>query len=206
MEERVIFQAGNLTLEGLLWTPVRGGEKGAVLCHPHPLYGGDMYNNVVSALAEALQKQNMATLRFNFRGTGRSEGEHGGGEAEGEDVQAAVSYLLSRRAVSTLAVVGYSFGAAVGLRAGAEDARVTTLVGVALPVGVADPSFLLSCIKAKLFVAGDQDSFCPLPALKDLFTRCPEPKAMAVVSGADHFFWGQEAEVAQAVVGFLSRG
>jgi alpha/beta superfamily hydrolase len=205
MEEKVTFQAGNLTLEGLLWTPAGGGEKGAVLCHPHPLYGGDMHNNVVSALAEALQKQNIATLRFNFRGTGQSEGSHGGGEAEKEDVKAAVSYLLSRQAVSTLAVVGYSFGAAVGLRAGAEDARVSALVGVALPVGMRDASFLLSCTKAKLFVAGDQDNFCPLPALKDLFAKCPEPKEMTVIPGTDHFFWGQEAEVARAVVEFLGR-
>ncbi len=205
MEERVTFQASNLNLEGLLSTPDGGGEKGVVLCHPHPLYGGNMYNNVVSALAEALQKQNMVTLRFNFRGSGQSEGEHGGGEVEGEDVQAAVSYLLSRQAVSTLVVAGYSFGASVGLRAGAADTRVTTLVGVAFPVGMLDSSFLPSCAKAKLLVAGDQDSFCPLPALKDLLAQCPEPKDMAVVPGADHFFWGREAEVARAVVDFLAR-
>jgi alpha/beta superfamily hydrolase len=205
MEERVTFAAGNLSLEGLLSIPAGGGEKGAVLCHPHPLYGGNMYNNVVSALAEALQKHNIATLRFNFRGTGQSEGEHGGGETEGKDVQAAVSYLLSRQAVSQLVVAGYSFGASVGLRAGAADTRVTTLVGVALPVGMLDSSFLLSCPKAKLLIAGDQDSFCPLPALKDLLAQCPEPKEMAVIPGADHFFWGREAEIARAAVEFLSR-
>jgi uncharacterized protein len=205
MEEKVTFQAGNLTLEGLLSTPAGGGEKGVVLCHPHPLYGGDMHNNVVSALAEALQKHNLATLRFNFRGTGQSQGEHGGGEAEGEDVQAAVGYLLSRQPVSTVVVAGYSFGASVGLRAGATDTRVTILVGVALPVGMLDASFLLSCSKAKFLIAGDQDSFCPLPALKDLLTQCPEPKEMAVIPQADHFFWGREAEIAKAVVEFLSK-
>jgi len=123
MEEHVTFPVGDITLEGLLWAPPQAPSVGAVLCHPHPLYGGEMRNNVVSALAEALQRAGVATLRFNFRGVGQSGGEHGGGEAEIEDVKAAVTYLLSRQAVKTVAVAGYSFGAIVGLRAGVADPR-----------------------------------------------------------------------------------
>src|SRR5215510_7238151 len=110
VEEHVTFPVGDITLEGLFWTPPQTPAIGAVLCHPHPLYGGEMHNNVVSALADALQQAGVATLRFNFRGVGRSGGEHGGGEAEVEDVKAAVSYLLSRQAVPTVVVAGYSFG------------------------------------------------------------------------------------------------
>ena len=187
-----------------MWLATGGRDIGVVLCHPHPLHGGNIYSNVVSAVAEALWQHDVSTLRFNFRGTGGSTGSHGGGDAEGADVAAAVAYLLSCQLVSTLAVVGYSFGAGVGLLAGAVDPRVTALVGVAPPVGRRDMSPLHTCTKAKLFVTGDQDHVCPLPALQELIAHCPEPKALTLIPGANHFFLGREAEVAQAVVTFVT--
>lgn len=205
MEEHVMFPIGDITLEGLFWTPPQTPSISAVLCHPHPLYGGEMRNNVVSALQEALQQAGIATLRFNFRGVGRSGGEHGGGEAEVEDVQAAVTYLLSRQAVATVVVAGYSFGSMVGLRAGATDTRVQKLIGVALPVGVGDPSFLLNVAKSKLLISGDHDNYSPIPGLQNLLARLPDPKALVIVNGADHFFWGQEGEVVKAAVEFLRK-
>ena len=102
-------------------------------------------------------------------------------------------------------MAGYSFGAGVGLLAGATDARVTALVGIAPPIARRDMSLLHTCTKAKLFVTGDKDHVCPLPGLEDLLTRCPEPKALALISGADHFFLGREAEVAEAVVTFITQ-
>jgi alpha/beta superfamily hydrolase len=205
VEEHVTFPAGEITLEGLFWAPSQAPSIGAVLCHPHPLYGGEMRNNVVSALAEAFQQAEIATLRFNFRGVGRSGGEHGGGEDEVEDVQAAVTYLLSRQTVPAVVVAGYSFGSMVGLRAGAADSRVHKLIGVALPLGFGDPSFLLSADKPILLISGDRDNFSPLPGLQNLFVKLPEPKELVPISGADHFFWGQEDEVAKAAVEFLRR-
>jgi len=204
MEEQVTFPAGEITLEGLFWTPPQTPSLGAVLCHPHPLYGGEMHNNIVSALADALQQMGVATLRFNFRGVGRSSGEHSGGEAEVEDVKAAVTYLLSRQAVPTVVVAGYSFGSMVGLRAGTADPRVHKLIGVALPLGFRDPSFLLTAGKPTLLISGDRDNYSPLPGLQSLFAKLPEPKALVTVTGADHFFWGQEDEVARAAVEFLT--
>ena len=131
MDTKVTFPAGDLTLEGRVWLAAGGRDIGVVLCHPHPLHGGNMYSNVISAVAEALWQHDVSTLRFNFRGTGGSTGSHGGGEAEGADVAAAVGYLVSCQPVSTLAVVGYSFGAAVGLLAGAADPRVTfSVIGI----------------------------------------------------------------------------
>src|SRR5262245_4867662 len=205
VDEKVTFPAGDLTLEGRVWLAAGGRNIGVVLCHPHPLRGGNMYSNIISAVAEALWQRDVTTLRFNFRGTGGSTGSHGGGNVEGDDVTAAVGYLLSCQPVSTLAVVGYSFGAAVGLLAGATDPRVTTLVGVAPPVGRLNVSPLHTCTKAKLFVTGDEDHVCPLPALQALMTGCPEPKALALIPGANHFFMGREAEVAQAVVSFVTQ-
>ncbi|MBI3798722.1 MAG: alpha/beta hydrolase [Deltaproteobacteria bacterium] len=205
MEEHVTFPVSDITLEGLLWVPPQTPTIGVVLCHPHPLYGGDMQNNIVSALADTFQQAGMATLRFNFRGVGRSGGDHGGGEAEVEDVKAAVAYLLSRQAVPTVVVAGYSFGSLVGLRAGAADPHVQKLIGVALPVGVGDPSFLLNVTKPKLLISGDRDNYSPIPALQGLFAKLPDPKALVTVPGADHFFWGQEEEVAKAALEFLKK-
>ena len=204
MDTKVTFPAGDLILEGRMWTSTSGRDVGVVLCHPHPLHGGNMYSNVITAVAKALWQQDVATLRFNFRGTGASEGTHGGGDTEGADVAAAVTYLLDCQPVPQVAVLGYSFGAGVGLLAGAADPRVTALVGVAPPVVRRDFSPLLTCPKPKLFITGDQDHVCPLPALQDLLSRCPEPKALALIPGANHFFPGREAEVAQAVVTFLA--
>src|SRR2546426_3914628 len=99
-DTKVTFPAGDLILEGRMWTSTSGREVGVVLCHPHPLHGGNMYSNVVSAVAKALWQHDVATLRFNFRGTGASDGTHGGGDTEGADVAAAVTYLLACQPVS----------------------------------------------------------------------------------------------------------
>ena len=209
MEEHITFPVGEghntITLEGLLSTSDPAPALGAVLCHPHPLYGGEMHNNVVSALAHAFQKENIATLRFNFRGVGRSEGSHDEGEAEREDVKAAVTALLDRQAVSTVVVAGYSFGSMVGLQAGAQDDRVHRLIGVAFPLGFRDPAFLVNVTKPLLLVSGDRDSYSPIPDLTALVTKISAPKQLEVVSGADHFFMAREGEVAQAAVAFLQQ-
>jgi alpha/beta superfamily hydrolase len=205
VEEQVTFSAGEITLEGLFATPTQSPTIGAVVCHPHPLYGGEMHNSVVSALVAAFQQEGIATLRFNFRGVGASGGSHGEGVAELEDVKAAVTYLLSRQAVQTVVVAGYSFGSMVGLQAGATDPRVHKIIGVAFPIGLRDPAFLLPVTKAKLLISGDHDNYSPIPALEELFGKLPEPKALTIVKGADHFFWGQEGEIAKAAVEFLQK-
>ncbi len=204
MEEQVLFPVGEIALEGLYAASTSASRVGAVVCHPHPLYGGEMNNNIVTALIQAFQQAGMATVRFNFRGVGRSGGSHDQGNGEVEDVKAAVTYLLSRQAVSTVIVAGYSFGSMVGLRAGAADGRVHKLIGVALPMGFGDPSFLLPSAKPKLLISGDNDNYCPLPALNEFFAKLAEPKTLVIVPSADHFFWGQEGEVAKAAMAFVS--
>ena len=162
-----------------------------------------MHNNVVQALVDAFEDRGDATLRFNFRGTGGSGGTHGGGGAEIEDVASAVDFLLAESGASRTAVAGYSFGAIVGMHSGMQDDRVSALAGIALPVGMMDGSFLLTCAKPKLLVAGDRDTFGPLPAVRDLFDRIPEPKTMKVVPGADHFYLGLDSEAARHASAFL---
>jgi hypothetical protein len=204
MEEQVRFPVGGITLEGLLWLPSGAPRSGAVVCHPHPLYGGDMHNNVVAALVAGLQGAGVATLRFNFRGVGASGGNHDSGKAELEDVKAAVSCLLGRQALATVAVCGYSFGSLVGLEAGAADPRVDRLVGVALPIARRDASFLESVGKPKLFIGGDGDEHSPAEAMQRLVDRLPEPTSLVLVEGADHFFSGLEDRVAEAAAAFLA--
>ena len=204
MEEQVAFPAGDITLEGLWSLPSQAPQIGVIVCHPHPLYGGDMRNTIVSALVDGFRGAGMATLRFNFRGVGQSGGTHDDGRAEQDDVKAAVSCLLNRQAVSTLVVAGYSFGSMVGLRAGAQDARVHKLIGVALPVGARDASFLQGVNKPKLLISGDQDEYAPVAKLRQLVAALPDPKSLVMIDGADHFLGGHEEQIATSAVAFLA--
>src|ERR1700680_2219706 len=136
-EQHVIFPSGALTLEGLFAQP-EGLKtvRGAVVCHPHPLYGGSMYNNVVDAVLAAMWKKEWATLRFNFRGVGESEGEHGGGAGEAEDAAAAIAFLTSQAGVPREGAVlaGYSFGSIATVNASSKIKNLGGLVLVALPI------------------------------------------------------------------------
>lgn len=203
MEEAVTFAVGDITLEGLLALPAEAAKVGVVVCHPHPLYGGEMRNNVVEALVHRFQRERWATLRFNFRGVGDSGGEHDEGVAEVEDVKAAVGFLLARQALDTVVVAGYSFGSLVGLKAGAEDPRVAKLIGVALPVARRDASFLEGVSKPTLLVSGDRDDVSPVRALEALLAKMREPRRLVIVRGGDHFLRGLENDIAYAAVQFL---
>ncbi len=128
-ETQVSFRSGDLTLEGLLANP-GGNAPAAVVCHPHPLYGGSMSNNVVDAILAAMWQAGYATLRFNFRGVGASEGEHDGGPGEVDDAVAAMAFILAQPGVRKEGAVmaGYSFGAMVAVSAGYERAEIARIV------------------------------------------------------------------------------
>lgn len=203
MENQVSFPVGDITLEGLLALPSATPRVGVVVCHPHPLYGGEMQNNIVTALTREFQQAGHATLHFNFRGVGGSGGLHDLGNGEEDDVKGAVSYLLSRTSPATVVVAGYSFGSIVGLRAGASDPRVHALIGVALPIARRDMSFLTGVTKPTLLVSGDRDDISPATQLETLYAGLAEPKQLVIVRGADHFFRGLERDVADAAARFL---
>jgi alpha/beta superfamily hydrolase len=195
---RVTFRSGALDLEGEL-VLLPGSERAAVVCHPHPQYGGDMHNSVVCAVAGALQDAGYATLRFNFRGVGSSTGVCGGGAGEIEDARSAVRYLRERSGTARITLAGYSFGALVGLQAGMSTAEVDRLIAVAPPLAFGEIGFLGRCRKEKLFIVGDRDQFCSLPKLEQALATIADPKRLHVVGGADHFFSGHEESVAEAV-------
>jgi len=188
-EEKVFIPCNGLRLEGLLSVqealPVRGG---VVLCHPHPLYGGEMDNPVIAAAAEAAFQEGFQTLRFNFRGVGESEGSHADGIGEKEDVRAAIEFLSARVDGLTLILVGYSFGARVGLPVAIEDARVKGMVAIAPPLEMYDFDFLKGSKKEKLVIVGNRDLYCPIERLREFYQHLEDPKSLVMIQGADHFF------------------
>jgi alpha/beta superfamily hydrolase len=202
----VTFPSGDLSLEGRLALPP-DGTHAAVVCHPHPQYGGDMDNAVVRAVAGAFESLGYATLRFNFRGVGRSRGAYDNGRGEVEDVRAAVRCVQAHVDASSVTLAGYSFGAVMALQAGMPLPEVARLVAVAAPVvALQNLGALSGCDKPRLFIVGDRDPFCDLSALQQQIMRLPEPKLLKVVPGADHFFAGYEAAVSHAVLRFVRSG
>jgi alpha/beta superfamily hydrolase len=175
---------------------------GLVICHPHPLRGGDMLNNVVGALAEAFAATGFATLRFNFRGVGRSTGQYGEGLGEQEDAMAALSWLVAQPGVDAerLFLAGYSFGARVTLAVAATDPRVSGFIAVAPPILRGDWPSLESTRGPKIFLVGDRDPHAPSGRLASVVKGLPEPKRLVVLSNTDHFFVGQEPLLAQHAI------
>jgi len=193
-------------LEAILWTPSSGTRPplAAVVCHPHPLFGGTMHNKVVYQVAKSLDALGIPVLRFNFRGAGLSEGEHDRGLGEQNDVRAALDFLSGECSSVPLLVAGFSFGCVVGLRAGCEDARVSQLIGLGLPVNSTDVSFLSRCSKPKLFVHGSDDEYGAIEKVKTLVASLPGENHLVVVEGAEHFFKGKLGQVDRAITSWIA--
>jgi uncharacterized protein len=192
-------------LEAVLWRPAgRPPKMAAVVCHPHPLYGGTLHNKVVYQAAKSLDELGLAVLRFNFRGTGRSEGQHDRGIGEREDVRAGLNFQAVEFAGVPLFLAGFSFGCWVGLRVGCEDARVAGLIGLGAPVNNTDFSYLAQCTKPKLFVHGANDQFGDPEKLKSMVAALPGTNRVVVVERADHFFAGKLDQVNQAIAAWMA--
>ncbi len=161
---------------------------GAVILHPHPLYGGNMHNKVVFACQKICAELGLATLRFNFRGVGTSAGTYDDGQGEQRDVVAALDHMRRRQPERPLYLVGFSFGAWLALRIGAERDDVRGIAALGTPVGWAELDFLGRLKKPKLFVHGTQDQYCDAEDLAKGFDAMAEPKRLRWVEGADHFF------------------
>lgn len=191
-------------LEALLeWEPGARPPLAALVCHPHPAFGGTMHSKVVFQAAKAAVQLGLPTLRFNFRGVGQSEGEFADGIGEQNDARAALEYLETRFPETPICVMGFSFGAWVGMAVGGADPRTVALVGLGVPAGIMDFKFLLDDLKSKLIVQGTRDMYGPRAEVEALFQSLPDPKKLHWVEGADHFFAGHLDEAQSAVRGFL---
>jgi len=191
-------------LEALLWTSEAAAPAMAgLVCHPHPLFGGTMHNKVAFQAAKSLHGAGLPVLRFNFRGAGLSEGAHDHGRGERDDVRSALDFLAAEYPGLPVVLAGFSFGAWVGLRVGAEDARVAKLAGLGIPVNDSDFSYLHECAKPKLFVVGTDDKFAERSRVESLVASLPEPKRLVFVEGADHFFTGKLDQLDRAITEWM---
>jgi hypothetical protein len=183
--------------------PVASPKGGFVVCHPHPLYGGDMDNPVVIRAAQVAQTAGYASLRFNFRGAGGSEGVHDKGRGEQEDVRAAMAVLATHLpAGSRVGVMGYSFGAAMAARATRPSAPEAPLGLIAPPLGMYELDFLHASPGRLLLVAGTADSYCPVEALHRLAALTSAEER--IIEGADHFFFGKLYPLGEAIEAWLA--
>jgi len=204
-EQPLRIPSGDIELEAALALPPSWAARALlVVCHPHPLYGGSMDNNVVEAIRDAALQEGIGALLFNFRGVGASGGSHGGGEPETDDVLAVLDAARELRIGSGVSLAGYSFGAA---RATAACGRTATppasLVLVSPPLSSTTNLKLPAGDIHQLLIAGDRDRACPVEALDALATSITPSPDCIIIEGADHSWWGYENELSATVAGFL---
>lgn len=202
---RVEIPCGELRLEGELGLPDGSGPfPVVVLCHPHPLYGGDMDNNVVVAVYQALMTRQVAALRFNFRGVGKSTGSFGGGVGENDDIKAALDFLGKQATIDTgrIGLAGYSFGGAVALSVALVDGRIKRLMLISPALGETAWSQLKGYPYPALVVVGDNDTVVPFRGFQRLFG---DAQQYQIITGADHSWWAFEEEMGKRAGGFFIR-
>lgn len=187
-EEKIKFASKDLFIEGLLC--IQEGEKGVVVTHPHPLYGGTMYNQVVETLVEVYQNNAFSTLRFNFRGVAGSEGRYDEGKGEQEDVRSALQYM-HERGKRDVDLAGYSFGAWVNAKINDTHSLYDRIVMISPPVAFLDFSFLSFNPKIRLVIAGGNDDIAPADTITNVINTWNQKAHLEVIEGADHFYTGK---------------
>lgn len=207
-EETLTFSSGDLKLEGRIHLPRppgSAGEKlpGVVICHPHPLYGGDMHNNVVLALSRVLAEKGILALRFNFRGTGASEGAFAEGQGEKNDLCAALNVLAERLEVepTRLGVAGYSFGGMVALMAAKKSTKMRALAAVS---PVVTPGLMQGLSLPAYIICGTRDHVISTDTLVQEAEKISPPAKVELFEGVDHFWGGFEQEMAEKVAAFFT--
>jgi len=188
MEEKISFPSGRNRLEGYWQSGT--GDRGVVITHPHPLYGGTMDNPVVETIQNAYHRNGHTTLRFNFRGVGGSQGNHDNGRGEQDDVRAAIAYAESMN-VSAVDLAGYSFGAWVntGVAAGRRTS-INSMLMISPPVGFIDFGNVNALSRLKLVVTGSRDDIAPARQIRDLLPVWNPDAQFEIIDGCDHFYMG----------------
>ena len=190
--------------DGLVHEGLNGRIRAAVVvAHPHPQHGGTMHTKGVFHATKAFARIGCAVLRFNFRGAGKSDGVFDDGPGEKADFNAALDFMSSRYPGAPIWAAGMSFGAWIALSVGADDPRVSVLLGIAVPATKYDFGAVVSSEKTKCFIHGERDEVCPLKHVRALYARAVEPKELIVIDAADHLFDGKVSEVADAIEDLL---
>jgi len=202
MEKTVTFNSDRYEIEGRL---VEGDHpKGVVITHPHPLYGGDMHNNVVAAVSHTYQKIGCTTLRFNFRGVGGSQGNYDDGIGEQEDVRAAVAHLADS-GIRQIDLAGYSFGAWVNALAVSGGLKVDNMIMVSPPVAFIDFKSISNLNSLKLIVTGSRDDIAPADTVEKIYPTWSPTAKFEMISGADHFYSGYTNQLEAVLENFLTK-
>ena len=191
-------------LEALLDEPAGGPRAVAVFGHPHPLHGGTMHTKALYQAAKAMPRIGVAALRFNFRGCGRSAGTFDSGDGEKDDFRAAISFAAERFPDLPIWAAGMSFGSWIAMTVGAEDARVSLLLGIAPPVDRYDFSVLQTCTLPKFIIHGESDELISIKEIRKFYGQIPEPKELVTIEDANHLFEGKTSLVGEAVEDLLA--
>ncbi len=200
LEKKVRILGSGIELEGLF--AKASSNKAVVITHPHPLYGGDMHNNVVAAIADAYQQAGYSTLRFNFRGVGSSGGHYDEGRGEQEDIKSAMSYVTEQGGEG-LHLAGYSFGVWVGAKGLHHYTEMVSFVMVSPPVAFLDFSFLGYDPRINLIITGERDEIAPVATIRKMKEKWNPEAYFHVVGETDHFYWGREQEVTKTIKKYL---
>ena len=187
MAEKITFLSDEYEIEGLL--NQRDEKKGVVVTHPHPLYGGDMYNLVVESIVHVYHMKGYSTLKFNFRGVGRSQGAHDNGLGEQKDVLSALSFLADM-GMEWIDLAGYSFGAWVNAHALQKDTLTKQMIMVSPPVGFMDFKSIVTMDTLKFVVTGNRDDIAPADLIEKMISTWNPNACFEVIDGADHFYGG----------------
>ena len=202
-----IFISNNdVTLEAELFQSKLSTEDVLVLiCHPHPQYGGNMFNNVVTGVFNKLVKNKISCMRFNFRGVGRSTGSHSNGTGELSDVHACIDFVINERKFEKIFLCGYSYGAAIGCSAVGYSDKIVGYISISFPWDFMGSKYkeLSQSSKSKLFIQGDKDTVAHYGNFQKNFDYYLDPKKKKIVEGADHFYGNYEEQVADIVLEFL---
>ena len=205
-QSAVSFTAKGMNLEGIIALPDGDGPfPGVVMCHPHPLHGGNMDNNVVVAVTFGLADAGIASLRFNFRGVGNSQGEHAKGEKEHEETLVAMDFLGALPDVDDdrIGLGGYSFSTRVICAHKQLYKKPRAIALVAPSIEAITDSPLQTEITPKMIITGDRDRLVNADGVDEQLARFDPPTDYHVVPGADHFWVGQEGQMAECVVQFF---
>jgi alpha/beta superfamily hydrolase len=191
-------------LEALLDEPAGEPRAVAVFGHPHPLHGGTMHTKALYQAAKAMPRIGVAALRFNFRGVGRSAGTFDSGPGEQQDFTAAIAFASERFPDLPIWAAGMSFGAWIAMTAGAQDPRVSLLLGIAPPVDRYDFEALRTCTLPKFIIHGEEDELISIKEIRRFYSQIPEPKELVTIEYANHLFEGKTPLVGEAVEDLLA--
>ena len=202
--EKLFIPNGDIQLEAEYFQSESNKNSAVIITHPHPQFGGNMWNNVVSGVFRELIKEDFSSLRFNFRAVGRSSGEHADGEDERSDVKACIDFLIEKKSIEQIVICGYSYGAAVACSTVNYVENVLGYVAIAFPWDFMGAYFKehAQADKPKLFIQGDRDNVANFSKFEHHYAFYEDPKGKEIISGADHFFRGYEHKVAKLVVEF----